>query len=92
MSLAYKCIVVGCFICGDYGKILMETRSSSDSFSVTENGLVLTEGFRRQILPLRTSAIDLIQSESVNFDAFLLRPSSGILFIRIHDYAVVLVP
>ena len=24
MSLADKCIVVGCFVCGDYDKILME--------------------------------------------------------------------
>ena len=40
MSLADKCIVVGCFVCGDYDKILMETGKFSDNFRVTENGLV----------------------------------------------------
>ena len=40
MSLADKCIVVGCFVCGDYDKILMETGKFSDDIRVTENGLV----------------------------------------------------
>ena len=40
MSLADKCIVVGCFVCGDYDKILMETGKFSDNIRVTENGLV----------------------------------------------------
>ena len=40
MSLAHKCIVVGCFVCGYYDKILMETGKFSDNFRVTENGLV----------------------------------------------------
>ena len=40
MSLADKCIVVGCFVCGEYDKILMETRKFSDNIRVTENGLV----------------------------------------------------
>ena len=40
MSLADKCIVVGCFVCGDYGKILMETGKYSNNTRVTENGLV----------------------------------------------------
>ena len=31
MSLADKCIVVGCFVCGDYDKILMETGKFSDN-------------------------------------------------------------
>ena len=39
MSLAYKCIVVGCFVCGDYDKILMETGTFSNN-RVTENGLM----------------------------------------------------
>ena len=38
MSLADKCIVVGCFVCGNYDKILMETGKFSDSIRVTENG------------------------------------------------------
>ena len=40
MSLAYECIVVGCFVCGDYDKIIMETGKFSDNIRVTENGLV----------------------------------------------------
>ena len=40
MSLADKCIVVGCFVCGDYDKILMKTGQFSDNIRVTENGLV----------------------------------------------------
>ena len=40
MSLAEDCIVVGCFVCGDYDKIVMETGKISDNIRVTENGLV----------------------------------------------------
>ena len=40
MSLADKCIVVGCFVCRDYDKILMETGKFSDNIRFTENGLV----------------------------------------------------
>ena len=40
MSLADKCIVVGCFVCGDYDKILMKTGKFSDNIKLTENGLV----------------------------------------------------
>ena len=40
MYLADKCIVVGCFVCWDYDKILMETGKFSDNIRVTENGLV----------------------------------------------------
>ena len=35
MSLADKCIVVGCFVCLDYDKILMETGKFSDNIRVT---------------------------------------------------------
>ena len=68
MSLADKCIVVGCFVCGDYDKILMETRKFSDNIRVTEKDscLVLTECLSRRILRFRTSAIDLIHSERVS--------------------------
>ena len=34
MSLADKCIVVGCFVCGDYDKILMKTGKFSDNIRV----------------------------------------------------------
>ena len=40
MSLADKCLVVGCFVCEDYDKILMETGKFSDNIRVTDNELV----------------------------------------------------
>ena len=40
LTLADKCIVVRCFVCGDYGKILMETGTFSGKIMVTVNGLV----------------------------------------------------
>ena len=40
MSLADKCIAVGCFVFGEYDKILMETGKFPDNIMVTENGLV----------------------------------------------------
>ena len=40
MSLADKFIVVGCFVCGDYDKMLMETGKFSDNIRIIENGLV----------------------------------------------------
>ena len=52
MSLADKCIVVRCFVCGDYDKILMETGKFSDNIRVTkmDSCLVLTECFSRRIV------------------------------------------
>ena len=40
MSLTDTFIVVRCFVCGDFDKILMETGKFSDNIRVTENGLV----------------------------------------------------
>ena len=40
MSLADKCMVVRCFVCGDYDKIFMETGKLSDNIRVTENRLM----------------------------------------------------
>ena len=40
MSLADKCIVVGCFVFGEYDKILMETGKFSANIRVTKDGLV----------------------------------------------------
>ena len=45
MSLADKCIVIGCFVCGDYDKILMEMGGKfSDNIRVTERQNRSTEG------------------------------------------------
>ena len=62
MSVADKCRVVGCFVCGDYDKILMEAEKFSVNIRVTEmdSCLVLTECFSSRILRFRTSAIDYI--------------------------------
>ena len=76
MSLADKCIVVGCFVCGDYDKILMETGKFSDNIRVTENGLV--SGVDR-VLKSSNSAFENVGDrldplrKSVNFDVFLRR-------------------
>ena len=40
MSLADRCRVVRCFVCGDYDKILEETAKFSGNIRVTETGLV----------------------------------------------------
>ena len=40
LSLAEKGIVVRCFVCRNYEKVLKETGKFSDNIRVTENGLV----------------------------------------------------
>ena len=40
ISLADKCIIVRCFVCGDYDKILTETGKFTDNTKVTENWLL----------------------------------------------------
>ena len=40
MSLADKCIVVRCFVYGDYAKILIDTGKFTDDIRVAETGLV----------------------------------------------------
>ena len=37
MPLADKCVVLRCFLCGDFHRILMETGKISDHLSVTKN-------------------------------------------------------
>ena len=68
VTLADKCIVIGCFVCVDYDKILMETGKFSDNIRATkmDSCMVLTECFSRRILSFRTSAINLIHSERVS--------------------------
>ena len=68
MSLAEKCIVVGCFVCRDFDKILMKAEKFSNNIRVTENGLVsgVDRVLKSSNLHLRTSAIDFIQSERVS--------------------------
>ena len=39
-SLVDKCIVVRCFVCRNYDKILMETGKLCNNIRVTKNGLV----------------------------------------------------
>ena len=54
MSLADNSIVVGCFVCGDYDKILMETGKFSNNIGSLkmDSCLVLTECLSRRILRL----------------------------------------
>ena len=57
--LADKGIVVRCFVCRNYDKILMETGKFCDIIRVTkmDSCLVLTEGLSRRILRYSTSPI-----------------------------------
>ena len=66
MSLADKCIVVGCFVCWDYDKILMETGKFSDNIRVTENGLV--------------SGVDRIMCQTSILVLFFIRHASDISY------------
>ena len=68
VSLADKGIVVICFVCRNYGKVLMETGKLCDNIRVTkmDSCLVLIECLSRWILRLSTSPIDLIHSERVS--------------------------
>ena len=60
VSLADKGIVVRCFVCRNYDKVLMETGKLCDNIRVTkmDSCLVLTECLSRRILRLSTSPID----------------------------------
>ena len=68
VSLADKGIVIRCFVCRNYDKVLMETGKLCDNIRVTkmDSCLVLTECLSRLILRLSTSPIDLIHSERVS--------------------------
>ena len=68
VSLADKGIVVRCFVCRNYDKVLMETGKFCDNIRVIkmDSCLVFTECLSRRILRLSTSPIDLIHSERVS--------------------------
>ena len=68
VSLADKSIVVRCFVCRNYDKVLMETGKLCDNIRVTkmDSCLVLTECLSRRILRFSTLPIDLINSEKVS--------------------------
>ena len=95
ISLPDKCVVVRCFVSGDYDKILMETGKFSDNIRVTENGRLSCVD---RVLKSSNSTFHNVGDRldplrnSFNFDVFFLCPSSHILFIRFHDYSKVLVP
>ena len=68
VSLADKGIVVRCYVCRNYDKVLMETGKFFDNIRVIkmDSCLVLTECLSRRIMRLSTSPIDLIHSERVS--------------------------
>ena len=68
VSLADKGIVVRCFVCRNYDKVLMETGKLCGNIRVTkmDSCLVLIQYLSRRILRLSTSPIDLIHSERVS--------------------------
>ena len=95
VSLADKGIVVRCFVCRNYDKVLMETGKLCDNIRVTKNGLV--SGVDR-MFKSSDSAFKHITDrlnpfrKSVEFDILFLRPLSGVRFACIHDNVEVLVP
>ena len=67
VSLADKGIVVRCFVCRNYEKVLMGMGKLCDNIRVTkmDSCLLLTVCLSRRILRLWTSVIDFIHSERV---------------------------
>ena len=68
VSLADKGIVVRCFVCRNYDKVLIETGKLCDNIRVTKMDLclVLIECLSRRILRLSISPMNLIHSERVS--------------------------
>ena len=93
--LTDKGIIVRCFVCRNYDKVLMETGELCDNIRVTKNGLVF--GVDR-MFQSSDSAFKHITDrlnpfrKSVEFDILFLRPPSGVRFACIHDNVKVLVP
>ena len=83
VSLADKGIVVRCFVCRNYDKVLMETGKLCDNIRVTTNGLVsgVDRMFKSSDSAFKhiTDRLNLLR-KSVVFDIFFLRPSSGVRF------------
>ena len=95
VSLADKGIVVRCFVCRNYDKVLIETGKLCDNIRVTKNGLVsgVDIMFKSSDSALKhiTDRLNPLR-KSVEFDIFFLRPPSGVRFAYIHDNIEVLVP
>ena len=95
VSLADKGIVVRCFVCRNYDKVLMETEKLCYNIRVTKNGLV--SGVDR-IFKSSDSAFKHITDrlnpfrKSVEFDILFLRPPYDVRFACIRDNVEVLVP
>ena len=94
VSLADKGIVVRCFVCRNYDKVLMETGKLCDNIRVTKNGLV--SGVDRMFKSSDSAFKHITDrfnhlTKSVEFDIFL-RPPSGVRFACNHDNVEVLVP
>ena len=95
VSLADKGIVVRCFVCRNYDKVLMETAKLCDNIRVTkmDSCLVLKECLSRSDFAFKhiTDRLNPLK-KSVEFDILFLRPPSGVRFACIHDNVEVLVP
>ena len=68
VSLADKRIVVGCFVCRNDDKVLVETGKPFDIISATkmDSCLVLTEYLSHRILRISISPVDFTHSERVS--------------------------
>ena len=79
VSLADKGIVVRCFVCRNYDKVLMETGNFCDNIRVIKNGRV--SGVDRMFKSSDSAFKDITDRvnplrKSVEFDIFFLRPPS----------------
>ena len=93
VSLADKGIVVRCFVCRNYDKVLMETGQFCDNIRVTKNWLV--SGVDRMFKSSDSAfkhITDRLNPLRKSVDIFFLRPPSGVRFACIHDIVEVLVP
>ena len=83
ISLADKGIVVRCFVCRNYDKVLMETEKLCDNIRVTKNGLVsgVDRMFKSSDSAFKhiTDRLNRLR-KSVEFDIFFLRPPFRVRF------------
>ena len=96
LSLANKCLVIGCFVGRNYNNILMETGKLTDNIRVTKNGFGY--GVDRMYKSSDSAFHHFTDrlnpfGKRVEFDIICLGPLPGIRFTSIHDINItVLVP
>ena len=95
VSLANKCIVIGCSVSRNYNKIHMETGKLTDNIRITKNGL--RSGVDRMFKSSDSAFYHIIDrlnpfGKKVELDILFFGSLPGIRFTCIHDNIKVLVP